>query len=298
MNAFRVAAVVAALVAVAVICAAHALRPATRNIAQVRRVLQAGVDSGRAERATRGAGWTQWIGASSFAESVDRRLGRDLELIGLTTADLLSRIVAGFVVGSMTTLLTTSSLVALGLLPLTPVWLVAAPVVGAMAAFVLYGDATGRIERHRREFRRTTNDFVQLVAVGLTTDQSVEEAIRFALGVGDSEAFHVLRAELSTAPQRGVALWDALDRLGHRYGQRELSEFGSSIERQGLQGVSITDTVSTLAASMRARALDQLERDADKANANLAGPTICFVVTTVVFIAYPLALRISEAFSG
>ncbi len=68
--------------------------------------------------------------------------------------------------------------------------------------------------------------------------------------------------------------------------------------RQGLQGVAIGDTVATLAASMRAKALDQLERDADKANANLSGPTIGFVVTTIIFLAYPLAMRIGEAFGG
>ncbi len=79
---------------------------------------------------------------------------------------------------------------------------------------------------------------------------------------------------------------------------RELSEFAASIERQGLQGVSISDTVASLAASMRAKALDELERDADKANANLSGPTIGFVVTTIVFLAYPLAQRISDAFGG
>jgi hypothetical protein len=49
---------------------------------------------------------------------------------------------------------------------------------------------------------------------------------------------------------------------------------------------------------MRERSLDELERDADRANANLAGPTMCFVVTTIVFLAYPLAIRIGDAFSG
>jgi hypothetical protein len=53
-----------------------------------------------------------------------------------------------------------------------------------------------------------------------------------------------------------------------------------------------------MAASMRAKALDDLEREADKVNANLAGPTVGFVVTMIVFLAYPLALRISEAFGG
>ena len=50
----------------------------------------------------------------------------------------------------------------------------------------------------------------------------------------------------------------------------------------------------TLHGSMRAKALDELERDADRANANLSGPTIGFVVSTIVFLAYPLAQRISD----
>jgi Flp pilus assembly protein TadB len=101
-----------------------------------------------------------------------------------------------------------------------------------------------------------------------------------------------------TAPQRGVAVWDALEEFARRHGLRELAEFAVSVERQGTQGVSIGETVAALAAGMRAKALDDLERDADKANANLSGPTVGFVVATVVFLAYPLAQRISEAFGG
>jgi hypothetical protein len=56
--------------------------------------------------------------------------------------------------------------------------------------------------------------------------------------------------------------------------------------------------VATLATAMRAKSLDELEREADRANANLSGPTVGFVVTTVVFLAYPLAQRISDAFGG
>jgi hypothetical protein len=116
--------------------------------------------------------------------------------------------------------------------------------------------------------------------------------------VGASDVFDALRDELATAPVRGVPLWEALDHLGRWYQQRELCELATSIERQGTQGVSITDTVTSLAAAMRDKTLDDLERETDKANANLAGPTIGFVVTTIVFLAYPLAIRIGGAFGG
>ena len=114
----------------------------------------------------------------------------------------------------------------------------------------------------------------------------------------DSAAFRALRAELGSAPQRGVPVWEAIDDFGRRADVRELREFAAAVERQGLQGVSIASTVATLATAMRAKSLDELEREADRANANLSGPTIGFVVTTIVFLAYPLAQRISDAFGG
>jgi Flp pilus assembly protein TadB len=168
----------------------------------------------------------------------------------------------------------------------------------AMGAWVAWRGVVARIESRLAELRQAANDFVQLVAVGLTTDQSVEEAIRFALQVGDSAALRSLRAELGSAPQRGIPVWEAIDEFGRRAGVRELREFAAAVERQGLQGVSIASTTATLAAAMRSKSLDELEREADKANANLSGPTIGFVVTTIVFLAYPLAQRISDAFGG
>jgi Flp pilus assembly protein TadB len=191
-----------------------------------------------------------------------------------------------------------AGLTVLGLLPVGVIGLVLPVLCAALAGWLQVREIAGRIERRRKELRQAAGDFVQLVAVGLTTDQSVEEAVRFALGVGTTDAFAALRRQVSAAPARGVAVWDAIDEFGRRYGVRELCEFAASVERQGLQGVSITDTVAALAAGMRAKALDELERDADRANANLSGPTIGFVVATIVFLAYPLAQRISDAFGG
>ena len=191
-----------------------------------------------------------------------------------------------------------AALSTMGLLPPSIVWWAGCLVAGCFAGWVALRDIDAKIDRRRLEVRQAANDFVQLVAVGLTTDQSVEEAIRFALSVGASPAFDELRRQVLAAPQRGVPVWDAIDEFGERFEVRELQEFAASVERQGLRGVSIGDSVSTLAAAMRARALDHLERAADKATANLSGPTIGFVVTTIVFLAYPLAQRISDAFGG
>ena len=235
---------------------------------------------------------------SPLGRAIERRFGAGLRLAGRRADDVATRVVLGGLALGFVSLCLLGSTMAVGALPASGWWGIIVLLATAAGAAVMWSDTASLVARRRREFRRTTTDFVQLVAVGLTTDQSVEEAVQFALGVGDSDLFDLLRDELATAPLRGVPLWEAIDHLGRTFDQRELCEFAGSIERQGLQGVSITDTVNSLATAMRAKALDELERDADRANANLAGPTIGFVVATIVFLAFPLAVRIGEAFGG
>ncbi len=283
MNALQVGALVAVLTGVAMWCLVRAVDRSPRSMVAARAQMFGAAPDSRAGAPT------EWV---------DRRFGASLELVGLTPSAVVGRVVMGADVMAFAALAAVASLMTMGLLPASPWWLLLVVVLPLLAGWIMLHDVSAKIERRRRELRQAANDFIQLVAVGLTTDQSVEEAIRFALSVGSSEAFDYLRSDLATAPQRGVPVWDAIEDFGQRCDVRELCEFAHSVERQGLQGVSISDTAATLATSMRAKALDQLEREADTANANLSGPTIGFVVTTIVFLAYPLAQRITDAFGG
>ncbi len=318
MTPIPTAVAVSILMATAVGALVLGVRPRRRTIAEVRSILQSSNLLGDRARDTghrRTAGLGPSVGGPVFAplrvlrqladsvthpisDAIERSFGDGLRLVRRSAHDVATRIVVASVALGFVTLCMLGSLMGIGLLPTSPWWLVLVAFAGVAGGVVMWSDTRSAIARRRREFRSTTNDFIQLVAVGLTTDQSVEEAAQFALGVGDSDLFDLLRDELATAPMRGVPLWEALDQLGRSFRQRELCEFAGSIERQGTQGVSITDTVNSLAAAMRAKALDELERDADRANANLSGPTIGFVVATMVFLAYPLVVRIGEAFGG
>ena len=307
MNPLQVGAAVGLFVAAGVWCIAHALQRAPRSLAAARHRMYGTVGVASARLPAPG-------GRHALSRQIDSvvdalvagpagrwavgHFGSGLDTLGLTAADVVTKVLASTGVMLFAVLAAVSALTAAGMLQLSVVWIGMAAVLAVLSAWITVRDISAKIERQRRELRHAANDFVQLVAVGLTTDQSVEEAINFALAVGASDAFDSLRAELHTAPQRGLPVWEALDEFGRRFGVRELTEFAASIERQSLQGVSISETVSTLAVAMRAKALDELEREADKANANLSGPTIGFVVTTIVFLAYPLAQRISEAFGG
>jgi len=242
--------------------------------------------------------WHRQLAAGKPTKWMVEHFGSGLELVDLAAADVASRVLMSMAAFFLGTLALLSASAALGLSSVGVWWPLAALSVAGMAGWTSFHSVADKVARARRELRQAANEFIQLVAVGLTTDQSVEEAIRFALEVGGGDAFERLRRQMLAAPQRGVVVWDALEEFGRRHDLRELVEFAVSVERQGTQGVSIGDTVAALAAGMRAKALDELERDADKANANLSGPTVGFVVATVVFLAYPLAQRISEAFGG
>ncbi len=292
MNPLQIGAATGLLVAAGIWCVAHSLRRAPRSLAAARyRMFGPGFVV-----ATPGPSGTAAAGAAG--RWVNTHFGDGLATIGLSPADVVSRVLASAGVMFFIVLSGAAAMIAAGVVTLSAFWPGLSVLLAVMAGWITVHDLGARIERRRREMRQAANDFVQLVAIGLTTDQSVEEAVRFALAVGASDAFDALRTELQAAPQRGVAVWEALDEFGRRMDVRELSEFAASIERQGMQGVSISDTVASLASAMRAKALDELEREADRANANLSGPTIGFVVTTIVFLAYPLAQRVSEAFGG
>lgn len=302
MSAAQFGAAVAVLIAGALWCLAAAFRRAPRSLDAARRQML-GADFVAAPNVASSTASTSTTARAHRANGpltqlVERQVGVGLAIIGQSIADVATRMVVSAAIVGVAVLAAVASLMAFGMLPMSPVWLALVVVAAAMAGWISLHDVRTKIERRRRDFRRAANDFVQLVAVGLTTDQSVEEAVRFALGVGVSDSFDELRDAIHTAPLRGVPLWEAIDEIGRRFDVRELCEFATSIERQGMQGVSISQTVGSLAAAMRAKALDELERDADRANANLSGPTIGFVVSTIVFLAYPLAQRITDAFGG
>ena len=289
MSPLQIGAVVGVLTAAGCWCVTYSLRRAPRSLAFARQHMQ-----GSSARTA----WADSLASGATGRLVAARFGSGLQMLQLTPSAVVTKVMVA--VGTMLfgMLAAVAALITIGMLPLSPVWPVLAVVCAVMAGWISLNDVATKIARCRREVRRAANDFVQLVAVGLTTDQSVEEAIGFALMVGASESFDTLRRQISTAPQRGVAVWEALGEFGRTYDIRELNELAASIERQGVQGVSIGETVASLSEAMRAKALDELERAADKANANLSGPTVGFVVTTIVFLAYPLAQRISDAFGG
>ena len=80
------------------------------------------------------------------------------------------------------------------------------------------------------------------------------------------------------------------------FSYEELHGLAGSLERQADIGVSVADTVRSEAKTLRTHQLMSLAEAADKANSNLALPTMGMVFGMVLFLAYPIIQEISQAF--
>ncbi|WP_420451661.1 hypothetical protein [Ilumatobacter sp.] len=236
------------------------------------------------------------LASGPLGRFVEDRAGRSVHLLGTTVPVVVGQVVAAAVIALVATTLMCSALVAVGAVAPSPLMSVLVIAATVLFAWRIVADVRARAERRRRELRRVVNDFVQLLAVALTTNRSVEDAIDFAADAGDGDGFDLLRRTVETARPMGITVWDALAAMSQTYDLPELRGLTTSLQRQAGVGVSVAATVRTEAAAMRARQLDELTDRADAANANLSLPTMGMVFGMVAFLAYPVVTQITEAF--
>ena len=239
---------------------------------------------------------TNRLAAGPIGDWLQQRLGTDLALAQTTIVDFIGRAIAAAAIGGISVLFAALALAVAGSSGMSAWWLVVAVIVASGFAAIQASQVRSIAERRRAELRRTINDFVQLIAVALTTNRSVEEAIRFASDAGDGHGWDLLRRTIQTAEPMGIPIWQALTAMADTYALDELHGLAGSLERQADIGVSVAETVRSEAKTLRARQLMSLAEAADKANSNLALPTMGMVFGMVLFLAYPIIQEISQAF--
>ena len=301
MNRLQLAALAGTLIVIAAACTVRAWYRPARPLAVVRRHLYhatAIADVPVVQRWSPTERTAARLAQSAVGEWFTTRFHAELRDTATTVPDLLARLVAATTVGFFTT---TAAVAALGAVN-GRILTVPALVLGVAGAVVgpvtVLSDWQRRARRRRRQFTNAVTDYIQLVAVCLTSQRSVEQAAAYAADVGDGSAFDALRTALSTAPAMGLSVWEAIDTVGVTYHLPQLRDLASSIERQATIGVTVDGTVAALAADLRRHSLDDLQREADRANATMIGPTTLFVVGVILFLAYPLAIRILDALGG
>lgn len=251
-----------------------------------------------------GAAWDRWsttlgdrIAQSTTGERFEARRRYALRAAGVTVPALAARAVTASVIGLAASLVSLCGILVAG--TAVPVWLIAVGpvVVGALAGWYQLASVVSVCERRYREFRSGVAAYVQLVAVCLTTRRSMNESVTYAAEIGVGPAFWTIADAVHAAPQMGVRVWEALDAVGAEYGCRELQDLASSVGHVARIGVGVDTTVGAVASRMRQVSLDDMERIADRQTSTMFGPTMLFVVGVVSFLAYPLAIRVLDAFA-
>lgn len=237
------------------------------------------------------------LSSGSIGRLVDERLGSSLRLTGHTVPTVIGQVVVTAVVAAFTVFVVLAGLIAAGVTSSSPILWLLVPVVAVLFGWRVVLDVQARASRRRTELRRVVNDFVQLLAVALTTNRSVEDALTFAADAGEGDGFELLRQTVETAQPMGITVWDALNGMADTYDLPELRGLTTSLQRQAGVGVSVAATIRTEAKSLRSKQLTELTDRADEANANLSLPTMGMVIGMVLFLAYPIMRQISEAFT-
>lgn len=228
---------------------------------------------------------------------VDHHLGAAIRLVGYTVPNVLGTVLLAVVVSAFAMTIAVAALIAAGLVAGSPLPWLLVPTAAVLFGWRVIADLRMRARRRKAELRRAVNDFVQLLAVALTTNRSVEDAVAFAADAGDGFGFELLRQTIDTAQPMGLSVWDALGAMADTYDLDQLRGLATSLQRQAGVGVSVAATIRTEASAMRARQLAEITDRADKANANLSLPTMGMVFGMVLFLAYPVMQQISEAFT-
>jgi hypothetical protein len=284
-------------------CARRAIAFGPPNVADTyRRLYDTNAPTGVSVRPGAMA-WERWlaaggtrIAATGVAERFESRCRHALRAADVSVAALATRTLTVGIVAALTTLV---SLAVATTATTVPLWLIAAgPIaVAGLAGWYQVSTVLAACERRYREFRAGVATYVQLVSVCMTTRRSMSEAVTYAADVGVGPAFETIAAAVHAAPQMGIRVWEALDAVGAEYGCRELQDLASSVGHVSRIGVGVETTVAAVATRMRQVALDDMQRTADRQTSTMFGPTMVFVLGVVAFLAYPLAVRVLDAFS-
>jgi hypothetical protein len=147
-------------------------------------------------------------------------------------------------------------------------------------------------EKLRAHLRYATSALLDLTAVMLAAGSGQEEAFGTAATAGSGVGHDLLRAALGAARTTRTPVWDQLGQLGERTGVPELTELAATSLLAGTEGAKIGDTLSTKAASLRARLLAAAEACAASATERMGMPTVLLMTGFLIFTCYPALAQV------
>lgn len=214
----------------------------------------------------------------------------DLNLLGVSTAGLMTRKLLGALVGLALPVLATMTLQLAGV----GVNLVIPAGVGLFFAVLgwLLPDSQLREKagERREEFVRAALAYLQLVAIMRMANAGPHQAMMRSAEISDAWTFRRIRLELARAEWTKTPAWDALSALGEQIDVPQLADIGDIMRTAGETSAGVSDTLLARATALRDQLLSQAHAKANSATTSMAAPGALLLVVALLAIVYPVSL--------
>jgi len=293
----QAATVAGMLVALGLVLAVRALRPAPPSLAAALDQLTASPAARSAPTSaalplTSTAGWWEVL-PSSVTRASEEHLGvpeADLNIIGRTRTQLAGRKLTLALAGLLAPALFGLALVLLDV----PVPIVFPGAVGLALAAVGWllpsAEAREAATRARAEFRSNLESFLTLVAGERRARGSVEQALEEAAEVSGSTPFLRMHRAIRRAALSGRKPWTDLRDLGDELDIAELRSL-ADIAAVAADGASVYNTLLASARTLRHTELSDARSEANEISERMARPLALLVTGLTMFVLVPFLLR-------
>jgi len=297
MTGLQMAIIGGMVIAVGLVLAVHAVRPAPPALA-------AALEQASAQPATvalllpssstRGS-W-DWLPAR-VANVLDGHLGvsdADLKIIGWSRSQLAARKLTLALAGLLAPSLLSVLLLLAGLGAFASFPVLVGIVIAVVAWLLPTQEARELAGKARLEFRTNLEFFLTLVAGERRARGSVEQALEEAVEISDSAPFVAMRRAIRRAMLSGQKPWRDLRLLGEELEVTELRNL-ADIAEVAADGAAVYGTLLATARTLRHAELSDARTEANEVSERMSRPLALLVFGLTAFVLVPFALRMFGA---
>lgn len=224
-----------------------------------------------------------------------RLLGPDLAITQTSLETWLGKCLTSLVVALCGPFVVIMVLRAAGL----PLPVLLAPAAGVVLAgwmvVVAVRDLRARAARRREEFRRALSIYIDLVAMSIEAGRGHPDALPAAAKVGTGWVFTELSDAIDLAPTYGETAWQALGRVGERYGIVELLDLRGTLLLAQHDGAKVKATLIARAHTMREARIAEAQARAGAATETMRHVTVMMAIVVAGYEIAPQLLRLLSA---